>query len=163
MKPAAVPVLSLAAGLIAGPASAAGTITITIPRLPVAEYHRPYVAAWIEPVGGGTPQTLLVWYAINKGGQEPGTKWLADLRTWWRKAGRSLTMPADGISGATRVVGAQTVPLPANLKPGQYTLFVEAAREAGGREVVSLPLTVPAKSGSARGKTELGAITISAK
>ena len=41
-------------------------------------------------------------------GNEPGTKWLADLRAWWRKGGRSMTLPADGVSGATRA-------------PGQYT------------------------------------------
>jgi hypothetical protein len=153
----------LVAGLIAAPASAAGTISVTIPRLPVAEYHRPYVAAWVEPAAGGAPQTLFVWYAVSKGGAEPGTKWLADLRTWWRKAGRSLKLPADGLSGATRAPGAQTVPLPDSLKPGQYTLFVESAREAGGREVVSVPLSVPAKAASASGKNELGAITVSVR
>ena len=45
----------LIAGLVAAPATSAsaGTISITIPRLNVAEYHRPYVAAWVEPAGGG--------------------------------------------------------------------------------------------------------------
>jgi len=152
----------LLAGLVAVPATA-GTISVTIPRLNVAEYHRPYLAGWIEPVGGGTPQTLFVWYDVKKAGAEPGTKWLADLRTWWRKAGRTLKVPADGISGATRVAGVQTIPIPANVRPGQYTLFVESAREAGGREVVSLPLSIPAKPSGASGKAELGAITVSAK
>ena len=149
-------------GLIAAPA-AAGTISVTIPRLSVAEYHRPYLAGWVEPVGGGAAQTVFVWYDVKKQGAEPGTKWLADLRTWWRKTGRTLKIPADGISGATRAAGVQTIPIPANIKPGQYTLFVESAREAGGREVVSLPLSIPAKPSSASGKTELGAITVSAK
>ena len=153
----------LIAGLIAAPASAAGTISITIPTLKVAEYHRPYLAAWIEPAAGGTPQTLLVWYAVNKTGAEPGTKWLADMRTWWRKAGRSMKMPADGVSGATKTPGTYQVPVPASVAPGAYTLFVESAREAGGREVVSVPLTIPAKAASATGKTELGAVTISAR
>jgi hypothetical protein len=153
----------LIAGLIAAPASAAGTISITIPRLSVAEYHRPYMAAWIEPAAGGAAQTLLVWYDVKKGGNEPGTKWLADLRTWWRKAGRTMKLPADGLSGATRQPGVQTIPLPASVQPGEYTLFVEAARETGGREIVSVPLSVPAKAASATGKTELGAITISAR
>ncbi len=150
----------LLAGLVAAPASAADTISITLPRLKVAEYHRPYVAAWIEPAGGGTAQTLLVWYYVKKAGAEPGTKWLADLRTWWRKAGRTLQVPADGVSGATRTAGTYQIPLPASIKPGAYTLFVEATREAGGREVVSLPLAVPAKPTQASGKTELGQITV---
>lgn len=150
----------LVAGLISAPA-AAGTLTVTIPKLNVAEYHRPYVAAWVEPAGGGAARTLFVWYDVKKGGNEPGTKWLSDLRSWWRKGGRTTKLPADGISGATRAPGAHKVELPADLKAGQYTLFVEAARETGGRELVSVPLTVPANSGSGSGKAELGAVTIS--
>jgi len=153
----------LLAGLVAGPASAAGLVNVTVPRLPVAEYHRPYVAGWIEPAGGGAAQTLFVWYDVKKGGNEPGTKWLADLRAWWRKGGRSLKMPADGISGATRPPGVHQVPLPANLKPGAYTLYVEAARETGGRELVSVPLAIPAKAASATGKGELGAVAVTVR
>ncbi|MCW2368430.1 MULTISPECIES: DUF2271 domain-containing protein [unclassified Sphingobium] len=150
------------AGLVATPATA-GTISVTIPRLNVAEYHRPYVAAWVEPTGGGAAQTIFVWYDVKLQGREPGTKWLSDLRTWWRKGGRSLKLPADGVSSATRAPGTHRIALPATLKPGQYTLYVEAARETGGREIVSIPLQVPAKGGSATGKSELGAITISAR
>ena len=150
----------LIAGLVAAPASAA-SVSITIPQLKVAEYHKPYVAAWVEPTGGGEPRTVFVWYDIKKGGAEPGTKWLHDLRTWWRKGGRSLKQPVDGVSGATRAPGTHKVTLPADLKPGQYTLYVEAAREAGGREILSLPLAIPAARGSVAGKGELGAITLS--
>jgi hypothetical protein len=151
----------LAAGALAAPAaaSAAGTVSITVPRLTVAEYHRPYVAAWIEPSGGGAARTLFVWYDIKKKGNEPGTKWLADLRSWWRKGGRTMTMPADGISGATRAPGAYRIPLP-DLAPGAYVLNVEAARETGGRELVSVPLAVPVKAASGAGKSELGDIAI---
>lgn len=149
--------------LAPGVASAQGVVTVTIPRLTVAEYHRPYVAIWIEPAGGGAPRTLAVWYDVKKTGNEPGTKWLSDLRAWWRKGGRSLAMPADGVSGATRAPGQYRLALPAGLKPGQYTLNVEAARETGGRELVTVPLTVPAASGRASGKTELGAVTLSAR
>ncbi len=154
--------LVLLAGTLAAPATA-GTVTVTVPRLNVAEYHRPYVAGWLEPVGGGASRTLFVWYDIKKGGNEPGTKWLADLRTWWRKGGRSLSLPADGVSGATRAPGAHRIPLPANLKAGNYVLHVEAARENGGRELLSVPISVPANNASATGKTELGAITLSSR
>jgi hypothetical protein len=149
----------LVAGLLAAPAGAA-SVSITIPQLKVAEYHRPYVAAWLEPAAGGDAQTLLVWYDVKKTGAEPGTKWLADLRSWWRKGGRSLKLPADGISGTTRAPGAYQIPLPANLKAGAYILHVEAARETGGRELVSVPINLPAASGSGTGKAELGSVTI---
>lgn len=154
--------LVLVASVIAAPASA-GTITVTIPRINVAEYHVPYLAAWIEPAGGGQARTLAVWYDVDKVGNEPGTKWLADLRTWWRKGGRSLKLPANGVSGATRAPGAHRIAIPANVAPGSYTLFVEAAREDGGRELVSVPLTLPNGTARAAGKTELGAIVVSAR
>lgn len=149
----------LVAGLLAAPAGAA-TVSITVPQLKVAEYHRPYLAAWIEPAGGGEARTLVVWYDVKKTGAEPGTKWLADLRSWWRKGGRSLKLPADGVSGATRAPGTYQIPLPANLPAGAYVLHVEAARETGGREIVSVPINLPAASGSAAGKAELGSVTI---
>jgi hypothetical protein len=154
---------SLAAPALAAPNTPAGTITVTVPRLGVAEYHRPYMAGWVEQAGGGPARTLWVWYDIKKAGREPGTKWLADLRSWWRKGGRSLALPADGLSGQTRAPGAYRIPLPAGLKPGAYTLFVEAARETGGRELVQVPFSLPlrpAPSG-ASGHAELGQISVS--
>ena len=154
--------LLLLGGAIAAPA-AAGTVNVTVPRLDVAEYHKPYVAVWLEPAAGGGARTLAVWYDVKKRGNEPGTKWLSDLRTWWRKAGRGLAMPADGISGATRAPGQYSIPLPADVKPGQYILNVEAARETGGRELVSTPLTVPNGPARTSGKAELGAVTVSAR
>lgn len=154
--------LILAAGVVSAPV-AAGTINVTIPRLTVAEYHRPYVAVWVEPANGGPARTLAVWYDVKKKGNEPGTKWLADLRTWWRKGGRSLNLAADGVSGATRAPGAYRIPLPADLRPGSYVLNVEAARENGGRELVQVPLNVPVRDASATGKTELGAVSVSVR
>lgn len=160
MKSKVLPSLPLlVAGTVAMPAAAA-TVSVTVPRVNVAEYHKPYVVGWLEPASGGEARTVFVWYDVKKGGREPGTKWLSDLRSWWRKGGSSMKMPADGISGATRAPGKYTVPIPANLPAGQYVLKVEAARETGGRELVSVPFSVPAKGGTASGKTELGAVTI---
>ena len=153
---------ALLGGVVAAPA-AAGTVTVTVPRLSVAEYHKPYVAVWIEPVGGGPARTIALWYETRKTGKDAGTKYLADLRAWWRKGGRSMSLPADGVSGPTRAPGQYTIPLPANIKPGQYVLNVEASRETGGRELVTLPLTVPNPSGRGAGKAELGAVTLSAR
>lgn len=154
--------LILAAGIVSAPV-AAGTISVTLPRLSVAEYHRPYVAVWLEPANGGAARTLAVWYDVKKKGNEPGTKWLADLRTWWRKGGRSLNLAADGVSGATRAPGAYRIPLPADLRPGAYVLNIEAARENGGRELVQVPLSVPARAAAAAGKAELGAVSVSVR
>lgn len=149
----------LSGAVLAAPAAQAGTISVTLPRINIAEYKRPYVAGWVEPAGGGAPRSLFVWYEVRKG--DGGVKWLSDLRSWWRKSGRSMKLPADGVSGATRGPGTYKIALPADLKPGNYVVYVEAAREHGGRELLSVPVSVPAGSGHAAGKTELGAIVVS--
>jgi len=154
--------LLILGGITAAPVAAA-TVNVTIPRVDTAEYHKPYVAIWLEPAAGGAIRTVSVWYEVSKKGNEPGTKWLSDLRAWWRKGGKSLKMPADGISGATRAPGTHSVTLPADLKPGNYVLNVEAARETGGREVVRMPIEVPVKRASSGGSLELGDITLAPK
>ena len=96
----------LALGAVALPGAAgAATVNVTIPKLNVAEYHKPYVAVWLEPATSGPARTLAIWYDVRNQGGEPGTRWLSDLRAWWRKRGRSMAMPTSGISGATRAPG----------------------------------------------------------
>lgn len=150
----------------------AGTLTleIEIPQQNVVEYHKPYLAGWIE--GPGVTQgTIFVWYDVKKR-EGAGQKWLPDLRSWWRKAGRDLTLPIDGVSGATRAPGRQVLTLDTaktvlkDLKPGAYTLVVEADREAGGHDLVKLPLNWNAGKAvtvSGRGEGELGAIKLTYK
>lgn len=160
-----------AIGAMATPASAQTVnVSITVPRMTVAEYHRPYVAIWLEKEGA-PPRTLAVWYDIKKAKGE-GTKWLRDVRQWWRVSGRTMTFPADGVTGATRAPGEQKIAFTAGkgplgaIGPGNYTLVVEAAREVGGREVVSIPFQWPptaAAQPTAAGKEELGEIKLELK
>lgn len=160
MKSKLLPSLPLlVAGTLVAPANAA-TVSVTIPKINVAEYHKPYVVGWLEPAAGGEARTVFVWYDVKKGGREPGSKWLSDLRTWWRKGGRSVNLPADGLSGATRAPGTYSIRIPTNLPAGNYVFKVEAARETGGRELVSVPFKLPRGGGSASGHAELGAVTI---
>ncbi|MFC3078709.1 DUF2271 domain-containing protein [Phenylobacterium terrae] len=169
-----LPVFTTAiAGAAAAPAAAGAAelqVGVEIPRLTVAEYHRPYVALWIEKPDQTAVKTLAVWYDVKLKGNE-GATWLKDMRQWWRRAGRSMTMPADGVSGPTKVPGKHQVRFTAAqigaLPPGQYNLVVEAAREVGGREVVKAPFTWPpaggGKTSSAKGAAELGAVTVTVK
>jgi hypothetical protein len=155
--------------------AASADITLEIPRLDVSEYHRPYVAVWIEREDRSVAADLAVWYQqkegkdANSGKRESGTKWLSDLRQWWRRSGRDREFPIDGVSGATRPAGEHKLrfdggkaPL-ANLAPGSYKLVVEAAREVGGRETVAIPFHWP-PTGSQRleasGSHELGAVRL---
>ena len=185
--------------LSTAPFAAGISVDIEIPQLDVAEYHRPYVAAWIEREDSSVAANLAVWYqqerakprpqnrerkpgdaekAPAKGpgngpgggeGGESGTKWLPDLRQWWRRSGRSLTVPVDGVTGATRPVGSHMLQFDdatalKDLAPGNYRLVVEAAREVGGRELLKLPFAWPvtaAATSEVKGKTELGRIGLS--
>jgi hypothetical protein len=144
------------------------TVKFELPQLNVAEYHKPYVAIWIERPDQSVASTLAVQYEVRKR-ENRGAKYLKDLRTWWRKAGETMTLPMDGVSGATRPPGLQAMSFPAarngldKLPAGDYKLVIEAAREAGGRELVRVPFTWPAKgklAASASGKEELGAVSI---
>ncbi len=143
-------------------------VKFELPQLNVAEYHKPYVAIWLERADASVAGNLAVLYDVKKK-DNAGTKWLKDLRQWWRKSGSELTMPMDGVSGATRSTGEQTISFGGvkhgldKLPPGDYKLVIEAAREAGGRELVRLPVKLPLKAGqnaSARGKEELGAVSL---
>lgn len=163
---------ALLAGVVAAPALAADlVVTVEVPRLEVAEYHKPYVAVWVEREDATVAANLAVWYDVKMKNDE-GTKWLKDMRLWWRRAGRDLQMPVDGVSGATRAPGSHVLNFSAgkaplgNLAPGKYKLVVEAAREVGGREVVDLPFQWPpqkAEKLTAKGNTELGAVALELK
>ncbi len=158
--------------LLVAPAAAAElSLSIEIPRINAAEYHRPYVAVWVEGADGKAAANLTVWYQDKDTKEGHGTKWLPDLRQWWRKTGRTLKVPVDGITGPTRPVGRHMLNLDdkhpdlARLPAGNYVLVVEAVREVGGRELLKIPFAWKGKpsSGSAQGKTELGRITLAAK
>ncbi len=160
-------------GLLAMPAYAATLdIQVEIPKLNVAEYHRPYLAIWLEGADKTVAANLAVWYQSKDTAEGRGTKWLPDLRQWWRKSGRTLELPVDGVTGPTRPAGKHALsftdgqPQLKRLAPGQYTLVVEAAREVGGRELLRIPFTWPAESvetGKAQGSSELGAVSLVAK
>jgi len=101
------------------------------------EYHRPYVASWIESSKGKSVRTLLLW--------REQAKWLKDIRRWWRKAGRKDAVLVDGITSATRAAGKFKLSFMAQddnnvaLNKGQYTLFIEVVRENGGRAIIRQP------------------------
>lgn len=176
MSRVAVPItLSIAlSGALAMPAYAAQLeISVEVPKLNVAEYHRPYVAIWLEGADQKVAANLSVWYQHRDSAEGHGTKWLPDLRQWWRKSGRTLKVPVDGVTGPTKPVGTHAMtftdkqPQLKGLAPGQYTLVVEAAREVGGRELLKIPFTWPAsgtqQTGKAQGSSELGTVSLTVK
>lgn len=164
-----VAALGTGALLPAGAAAQTMDLTVAIPRLSVAEYHNPYVAIWLQ-AEGQPARTLAVWYDLDN--REGGAKWLNEVRQWWRASGRTLRLPANGVSGATRAPGSHRISFTAGrgalpaLPAGQYTLVVEASREVGGREQLRLPFTwngSAVANARAQGKSELGLVTLSVK
>lgn len=159
------------AGLYANLAVAAEiNLKVTLPQINSAEYHRPYVAIWIEKPDQSVEKNLAVWYSQKKTDKgEQSDKWLKDLRQWWRKSGRDQSLPMDGVTGATRAVGEHSLTFKeqvTNLPAGQYNIAVESAREKGGREIVRVPFTWPTKKAEtvkATGQQELGNIVVDLK
>ena len=161
--------LLLSLALFSAPSMAAElAMNVEIPRLQVAEYHRPYVALWLEQPDKRHVANLAVWYDLKLKDNE-GEKWLKDMREWWRRSGRSLQMPVDGVSSATRAVGTHRLTFDSSQGPlkdlpaGEYRLVVEAAREVGGRELLRLPFSWPPQNveeQQAQGASELGTVTL---
>ena len=143
-------------------------IEIELPELEVAEYHRPYVAVWIENERREWVDNVAVWYDTELRNRE-GETWLKDLRQWWRKSGRDLSLPVDGVTGPTRPPGRHELRFDSesasflNLNPGTYQLVVEVAREVGGRELLRLPLPLHATESvkiSESGSHEIATVTL---
>lgn len=142
-------------------------VELELPGIAVSDYRRPYVAVWLERPDNSVAAHLATWYDLRMRNDE-GKTWLKDLRQWWRRIGRDLEVPVDGVTTATRGPGVHKLAFTAGAAPlgelaaGEYRLVVEAAREHGGREVLSLPLHWPPSAPQrteAGGKRELGRVT----
>ncbi|MFC3032615.1 DUF2271 domain-containing protein [Pseudoalteromonas fenneropenaei] len=167
IKQGVVAPLFLAAATFSAAASELN-VTVEIPKMSVAEYHKPYLAVWIEDSQNQVVSNLAVWYDEDMRNGE-GEKWLKDMRQWWRRTGRTLTMPVDGVTGATRGPGQHALQFTLGQAPlqslaaGDYQLRVEAAREVGGRELLNIPFSWPQQAAvtlKASGNSELGDIAL---
>jgi len=118
------------------------------PAADASRYRRPYVAVWVEDASEDAVRTLVLWLREQK----PGPKWHRDLRRWYMNdlaRRRTGGEPLIGtISGATRPPGEYQAIWDGRddggkiLPQGDYTLYIEAAREHGTyqliRQVISL-------------------------
>ncbi|SEI02834.1 Hypothetical protein SAMN05660691_02905 [Rheinheimera pacifica] len=122
--------------------AAQSDIKLELPVIETSQYHRPYVAVWIEDAQQQPVKLIALWV------EKPD--WLKDLRRFWRKIGRSNTALVDAVSGATQKPGNYTLHWDGKnddggaLPAGKYTLFVEAAREQGGRSLAKHDFKLPA-------------------
>ena len=116
-------------------------VSIELAHIETQRAKRPYVAVWIENEEKFPVRTLALWFAKPK--------WLPDLKSWNRSdklraeaAGTNETNFARSISSATRSPGKYTLKWDGKdntgelVKPGKYTVFIEAAREHGTHQVM---------------------------
>lgn len=124
------------------------TVDLTLPEITEGQYHRPYVAIWVEDEKGEHVKTMTLWV------WDEGHKWLKDIRRWWRKAGRDDMSFVDGIASATRPAGHYVVNWDLNddkgsaVTLGTYTVLIEVVREHGGRDLVRQKIDLSAGDSS---------------
>jgi FAD:protein FMN transferase len=113
-------------------------INLELARIEGHGYRRPYVAVWVEDKDHIPARTLALWY------QKP--RWLPELSSWSRaNRMRAMAGTADltgSVSSATRPAGKYTLKWDGKdsqgnpVNPGKYTVFIEAAREHGTRQLM---------------------------
>lgn len=136
-------------------------IEYEIPALDVAEYRRPYLAIWITDSEGKSIRQLQVL--------GDSSRWLRELRSWWRKIGRADDSLIDALAGATRKPGSYTLLWDGRdahgnfVIQGNYELHIEAAREHGEHESIVLPFSLTGKTlkETAKGNKEIGSVRLS--
>jgi thiamine biosynthesis lipoprotein len=111
---------------------------INLPEAEKGRYRRPYVAVWAEDSDGKSVRTLALWVSLSGSGP---FQWLPDLKRWYKSDDdRKLAGKKDiffTISRPTRPSGKYKLIWDGKdndgkvLGGGEYTIFIEAAREHG--------------------------------
>lgn len=153
--------LLLMSGLVLPATASELEIALQLPKISEGQYHRPYVAVWVEDSSEKSVRLIEIWR------EKPD--WIKDLRRFWRKTGRSDQALVDARTGATKGPGKYQLSWNGQdnsgkaVAAGQYLLVVEAAREHGGRNLVKQAFNwdgsavdIQVKAGS-----EIGAIQLS--
>ncbi len=132
-----------------------------VPAHNVAEYRRPYAALWITDGDKHLVRQLVV--------HGDSLRWLREVPLWWRRHGRHDESAIDGLARPTPAPGQHMVVWDGRddrgrkVPEGNYVLHLEAAREHGGRELVTVPfmLNGEAFERQVQGEKELGRVRVS--
>jgi len=150
---------------VAGPLEV--VVNLELARIEGQRYRRPYVAVWVEDKDRFPVRTVALWHQKDR--------WLPDLKGWYR--GDRLRLLAEGneiastVSSATRPAGKYTMKWDGKdnkgvpVKPGKYTVFVEASREHGSYDLLrqEIDLTAGPKQFPLAGGTEIASAGIHVK
>jgi len=124
--------------------------------------HRPFAAIWVENESKVAVRNLALWY--NK------TKWIPDLRNWYRINGETFKANKDNyasVTGATRNPGKYTIKWDGKNDKGQYvpqgkyTIIIETSKEHGTDEIIRQPMEFKkaAKKATNAGNVEISNVT----
>lgn len=121
--------------------------------------RRPYVAVWIEDADHKPVRRLALWY------RKP--RWLPDLRSF-SDAQRESPIDLMSITSATRSAGEYSLVWDGKndqgqfVEQGNYTVFIEAAREHGTYQLMkqSMKFDGKAKTQAIAGNEELSAASL---
>lgn len=112
------------------------------------DYRRPYFAIWLEDADQFPVKTAVLWMRTS----QPGPRWHRDLLRWYRNDRvRKLADQTEligTVSSATRGPGKYKAVFNGTddagklLPPGEYTLFIEAAREHGTYQLIRHKVTL---------------------
>lgn len=120
-------------------------IQVELARIDDGRARRPFVAVWIEDKDRMPVRTVALWFDKDR--------WLPDLKSWYR--GDRLRAMAEGteivssVSSATRPAGKYLLKWDGKddqgklVKPGKYTVCIEAAREHGTYQLMRQELDIP--------------------
>ncbi|CAN5658985.1 hypothetical protein BH23PLA1_BH23PLA1_26690 [soil metagenome] len=122
---------------------------INRPEVAAGRYRRPYVIVYVEDEHGEIVRHLVVWISIAGSGPE---QWLPDVRRWYRSGTNPDPIEkrntANVLGRPTRPPGEYIVVWDGNddrkqpLPPGEYTVFIEAAREHGTHQIIRKPVNL---------------------
>jgi hypothetical protein len=135
-------------------------INLELARMDDPRYRRPYVAVWVEDADHFPVRTIALWF------HKP--RWLPDLKSWYHADQvRNLAEGTDistTVSSATRSPGKYTLRWDGKdnagkqVKPGKYTVLIEAAREHGTYGLIKQEINWDGKTPAqftATGNTEI--------
>lgn len=119
--------------------SAEHAIAFTYAPTSAGKQENPYVAVWMEDASGTLIRTIALWY--EQSGK--GSRWLRHLRSWYdASSGNPTSTGATKSPGTYSLVWDGTDENGVVVAAGQYTIFVETAREKGPYSISSAQITV---------------------
>ena len=140
------------------------TVSFEIARIETNRAKRPYIAVWVEDSDHYPVRTIALWRGE--------TKYLNEMKAWYK--GDRLRAMSEGknlpksLTGATRPPGKYTLQWDGKdnagkpVKPGKYTVFIEATREHGTDQTMheEMDFTGTPKQATLPGGIELAGASI---